>query len=69
MSYNSNDMKIQDCKDFTDILSAVVNYGADIKAAARKVWSANKYRDREDIKYARKAYPEHETIIDRLTIQ
>jgi len=62
-------MKLENCKDFADILTAVANYGADIKLAEKKVWSAKKYRKSDDIIYARKAYPQHETIIDKLTIQ
>lgn len=61
-------MKLENCKDFADILVSITNYGVEIKEAKRKVWSAKKYRQSDDIIYARKAYPQHEAIIDKLTI-
>lgn len=61
-------MNINNCKDFSDLLLAVVNYGADIKLASKKFWSAKKYRNTEEIKWARMAYPEHDAIIDKITL-
>lgn len=62
-------MNINNCKDFSDLLLAVVNYGAEVKAASKKFWSAKKYRNLKDIKWARMNYPEHDAIIDKITLK
>ena len=61
-------MNINNCKDFSDLLLAVINYGADIKSASKKFWSAKKYRNPEEIKWARMAYPDYDAIIDKITL-
>jgi hypothetical protein len=65
-------MKLENCKDFTDVFDAVVHYGADIKKAVRKASSKKIARGTKvvagesEFKYLYKTYPEHRQTIDTL---